>query len=979
MSRPIVLSLKVLSLILWLITTLIVVAALVTGLSGVDVPWLDPLESLAGIAISGVGGLIAWLTARRGERAAGQQTITQNWGAAAQGEKATAVSVGPGNTGSVVVAELVQQIVASNQPATTTDSALDRSLMQYLEWLRERTGAIELRGVSRAGKPVALELDKVYVPLEATTAAEEVAKEASIERDTPGRSGELPRLEPEEITLDRVLMVGRQLVITGGPGCGKTTVLRHVAWVLATSFVADDPAFTEQRLGLAGELPLPIYIPLSAFAEHLRTLDKIREVGNRVEQNEFRLDYFIPAYLIENAATHGLPEDFFSRLLARGDQVILLLDGLDEVPNEAERKRVRKKVEQLVSGRRDKMRVIVTCRTAAYHDQTALDKRFREVRVKPLEDEHITALVTHAYEDVYRLDPARREKKTAELLNGIRRLEEDRRLRFGGDAEPLITSPLLVRMLIIVHQREGRNLPDQRAELYWKATEVMLEPDYALDEEVADRIGRLIGGRKELHRDLSQHLAFHMHSRGEQQGREIDEPGLRAVLSTDARFMPYIDDYIALTRLRGTLLEELLGTYRFVHLAFQEFLAARYLAEVRRDIHAIAGFLEQGPVLDSWWREAALLVPGYLAFTSESIALALLQRLAGVDEGAADRNRSIALPVQLAAAEIAAVAIMEWETDKAKLRETVAMRLVALLADDKLVVRNPSRAAAGRALGRLGDPRPEVMAPVPVTILIPAGKFIMGSKKGDGMGEDPLAFGDEEPRHEVEKMPAYRIGQYPVTVAQYRRFVDAEGYDLDKSGHHWQGGGLEWLKNSGRRAPEYWDDPTWNVDNHPVVGVSWYEAVAFCGWLTATNPGRFFRLPDEAMWEKAARGTDGRRWPWGDTWDATKLNAEQTIGRTSAVGIFPTGRSPYGIHDCAGNVWEWCSGPGYNSGVGYPFEQRTYEEDLRSRADTRALRGGAWDHYVQYTRAAYRYYYYPRSRDYNVGFRVVELLSDPAS
>jgi formylglycine-generating enzyme required for sulfatase activity len=81
----------------------------------------------------------------------------------------------------------------------------------------------------------------------------------------------------------------------------------------------------------------------------------------------------------------------------------------------------------------------------------------------------------------------------------------------------------------------------------------------------------------------------------------------------------------------------------------------------------------------------------------------------------------------------------------------------------------------------------------------------------------------------------------------------------------------------------------WNVDNHPVVGVTWYEAVAYCAWLTETNPGRFFRLPDEAMWEKAARGTDGRRWPWGDTWDATRLNAEQTIGRTSAVGIFPAG------------------------------------------------------------------------------------------
>ncbi len=975
MSRPVISFLKVLSFILWLITTFIVVAALIAGMSAVDVPWLDPLESLVGIAITGVGGLITWLTARRGERAALQQIIHHNPGAAAQGEAAKAVSVGPGNTGSIVVAEVVQQITGPIAPATDADS-LDRRLMQYLEWLRERTGTIELRGVSRAGQQVALELERVYVPLEATAAAVVDEREWASNLEPRNRRGEgIPHSEPQEITLDRVLTQGRQLVITGGPGCGKTTVLRHVAWVLATSFVTDDPAFAERRLGLIDELPLPIYVPLSAFAEHLRALDQMQRQGNRVAAQEFRLDYFIPGYLVENAATHGLPEDFFTQLLDRGDQIILLLDGLDEVPNEAERQRVREKVEQLVAGRRDKMRVVVTCRTAAYHDQTALDRRFREVRVKPLEDPHVAALVSHAYEDVYRLDPTRREKKTAELLNGIRRLETDRRDRFGDGAERLITSPLLVRMLIIVHQREGSNLPEQRAELYWKATEVMLMPDYSLDEEVADRIGRLIGGRKELHRDLSQHLAFHMHSRGEQQGREIDEDGLRAVLSTDARFAPFIDDYIALTRLRGTLLEELLGTYRFIHLAFQEFLAARYLAEVERDIGQIAAFLEAGPVLDSWWREAALLVSGYLAVTSEASALSLLQRLAGVDAGAPARSHTAAPDVQLAATEIAAVAIMEWATDKADLRWAVAHRLAALLADESLAAPNPLRGLAGVALGRLGDPRPDVNCDIPFTVEIPAGPFIMGSKKGKGKDEDELAYEDEEPRHEVT-LPTYKIGKYPVTVAQYRRFVEeGQGYKTEK---YWTPAGWEQLKKEGWAAPRYWDDPQWTVDNHPVVGVTWYEAVAYCNWLNATKPRErgLFRLPDEAMWEKAARGTDGRRWPWGNEWDATKLNAEGTIGRTSAVGIFPAGKSPFEVYDCAGNVWEWCSGPGVGD-TPYSFKQRPYQEDLKLTSTYRALRGGSWYINVQNSRAAYRGNLVPRDWVSDVGFRVVELLSDP--
>ena len=985
MSRPLITTLKVLAFLLWVLTTVIVVIALIAAMGDVEIPWLDPLESLIGVAITGIGGVIAWLTARRGERMAQQQLIVQRSGAVAQGERATAVNIPDGNKGPVAIAEVVNQVFLDGRKLPASDESLNQSLLDYLRWLQDKTATIELRGVSRGGRQVSLDLDRVYVPLEATVAAEENIQELSSGGDIGSRMmTSRGRPEQREITLDHVLTLGRQLVITGGPGCGKTTVLRHIAWVLASAFIDDNPSIAALRLGLGDELPLPLYIPLSAFAEHLRTLDRAREMGSRVADTEFRLDYFIPGYLVENAATHGLPEDFFSRLLERDTQIILLLDGLDEVPNEAERKRVREKVEQLVTGRRDKMRIVVTCRTAAYHDQTALDRKFLEVRVKPLEDDHIAALVTHAYEDVYKLDPSRREKKTDELLEGIRRLEEDRR-RFSSEAERLITSPLLVRMLIIVHQREGRNLPEQRAELYWKATEVMLMPDYALDEEVADRIGRLIGGRKELHRDLSQHLAFHMHNRGAQQGREIDESGLRSVLSTDQRFVPYIDDYIALTRLRGTLLEELLGTYRFVHLAFQEFLAARYLAEVKRGegIDVVAEFLENGPVLDSWWREAALLVPGYLAFTSEPNALGLLQRLAGIDESAAVRNLKLPANVQLAAAEIAAVAIMEWESDKVDLRRTVADRLVALLTDENLTFSNPLRGLAGRALGRLDDPRPDVNAPVPVTVLIPQGEFIMGSERREGQpGYDDKAYKDESTESEERftlDLPAYRIGKYPVTVAQYRRFVEyvgddgRRGYEIDR---FWTPDGRKWRSENSIATPRLWDDPTWNVDNHPVIGVSWYEAVAYCAWLTATNPGRRFRLPDEAMWEKAARGTDGRRWPWDDKWDAAKLNAEQSIGRTSAVGIFPAGKSPYELFDCAGNVWEWCSGPGYNSGADYPFKVRTYQEDLLEKTGTRALRGGSWVGGDLFTRAAFRGDDYPVVRGSDVGFRVVELLSD---
>ena len=259
----------------------------------------------------------------------------------------------------------------------------------------------------------------------------------------------------------------------------------------------------------------------------------------------------------------------------------------------------------------------------------------------------------------------------------------------------------------------------------------------------------------------------------------------------------------------------------------------------------------------------------------------------------------------------------------------------------------------------------------------------MGSeRRKDRPGYDEMAYNDESTkdgaRFEVD-LPTYKIGKYPVTVAQYRRFVEeGQGYETEK---YWTPAGWEQRQKEGWVAPRYGDDPTWTVVNHPVVGVSWYEAVAYCNWLNATKPPDrgFFHLPDEAMWEKAARGTDSRRWPWGNEWDATKLNSrEGGIGRTSAVGIFPAGRMPdYDVYDAAGNVWEWCSGPGVGD-TPYPFKQRPYKEDLKLTSTYRALRGGSWATSICF-RAPRSGVNYPHFRDDSIGFRVVELLSDPDS
>jgi formylglycine-generating enzyme required for sulfatase activity len=147
------------------------------------------------------------------------------------------------------------------------------------------------------------------------------------------------------------------------------------------------------------------------------------------------------------------------------------------------------------------------------------------------------------------------------------------------------------------------------------------------------------------------------------------------------------------------------------------------------------------------------------------------------------------------------------------------------------------------------------------------------------------------------------------------------------------------------------------------VNVSWYEAVAFCGWL-GERLGIGIRLPTESEWEKSSRGPDGRIYPWGDEFDASRCNASETeIGGTSAVGCFPSGASPYGALDMSGNVWEWCSTKWRES-----YEEPA-DENLRENA-SRVLRGGSFDINLRRVRCAFRVGRDPPLAFRYLGFRV---------
>jgi hypothetical protein len=208
-------------------------------------------------------------------------------------------------------------------------------------------------------------------------------------------------------------------------------------------------------------------------------------------------------------------------------------------------------------------------------------------------------------------------------------------------------------------------------------------------------------------------------------------------------------------------------------------------------------------------------------------------------------------------------------------------------------------------------------------------------------------------------LPAYRIAKYPVTNAQFAVFIEAGGYNEQK---WWTGAGWSQRESSNWTQPRYWTDAKFNGALQPVVGVSWYEAVAFEMWLKEVS-GDNITLPTEKQWQYAAQGDDGREYPWGNEWDGTRCNnrIDKNVSRTTRVTQFEgVGDSPFGVVDMAGNVWEWCL---------TLYDRRTEELDSKSR---RVLRGGSWiNKEISAFHCNFRGYRDPYYRETNFGFRLV--------
>ncbi|HTG36670.1 MAG TPA: SUMF1/EgtB/PvdO family nonheme iron enzyme [Thermoanaerobaculia bacterium] len=802
---------------------------------------------------------------------------------------------------------------------------LEAATRAYLQYLVEAYRYLDLRGMGISDR-VALKLPllEMYVPLKArlhTPEGETWARQLRVAGRLPGVEegtdmGE--RLSDLLPVLDLLREHGG-LVLLGDPGAGKTTFLKVLALALASG--------QGEALGLGGRLP--ILLPLAAYA-------------NALADRDVSLDDFIARYYEDERKIQVPLGDLLARALQEGS-ALLLMDGLDEVRDAGRRHLVVDRVRDFYSRhRKTGNRFVLTSRIVGYREVRLAAEGLVEATLVDFDGEEIeaflgkwTAALEKAVGGETGVARAQAEQERGELLAAV---------RTSPGVRSLAANPLLLTILALM-KRGGVALPDRRVELYRNYVETLLK-HWNLARSLAGRSGREVDLVETL--KVLEPLALWMHEVSPGVGLVKEGELLRKLESLCAgrghadparaaeSFLKDVRDHSSLLLSRGE------HHYGFIHLTFQEYLAAVALARKAREgadvlIEALAPHIGEPS-----WHEVVVLTIGHLAIIDQ-----WEQAASEVVAGLLDRAPGLAGE--------AAVWMGEAVADAGPGAVTAACRnkvLTALLDVLRAAgrVEPLRRAAAGKVLAAVGDPRPEVMTVDALDLrAVPAGPFRMGSEKDDRQG-----FEGERPAHDCDLSYEYRIGRYPVTVAQFREYVEATGEQPEA---------LDSLRGSG---------------NRPVTLVSWSEALSFCRWLEHRwrEEGRLpeswsVSLPSEAEWEKAARGGDDRRYPWGDDFDPDRANTRDTkVQDVSAVGCFPGGVNPWGCEEMSGNVWEWTR----SLDKAYPYVSWDGREDIKGISKpTMVVRGGSCSYFAWNARCASRFGFEPAPRSGDVGFRVVVL------
>ena len=898
---------------------------------------------------------------------AGMSAQLSGSGAIAQGQDAVSVaaqgvaiggdSSGDVNTGKqltaaegaqIVYAEKGATVVIGDAPIAMTAVERESALGRYLQHLISQNRYLQLQGIRSGGKLVNIELDRIYVTLRATrqhaqrTEVDWLAHEMAL---APGErhSGrdQAPPSDTTHITVNEALGDHKRLVVLGDPGSGKTTLLRYLALLYARD-LAERTRLVHEQLALTESGVLPIFLPLRQIGRYLA---EHHPNDDGTEGHGILLRFL--AQMLRNERIE-MPAAFFDDWL-NGGRSAVLLDGLDEVADPKLRRRVSRLVDSFTRAYAS-CRYVVTSRVVGYTEASQLSEGYATTTVRDFTMDDVQVFLTqwHRLVAIGQMGPgeiaeAFAANQTRQLLDAI---EKNDRVR------ELAINPLMLTVIALIH-RDRVKLPDRRAELYQEAVDVLLgkwdeargvQESLILNDQPFDISDRRL---------VLQHVALTMH---EQALKEIDAEPLRAVLAQqlgdavqDPRELEaVVARFLSVIRERtGLLIARAEGAYAFSHLTFQEYLAALSIAG--RDDYVDYTLRRAA---DEWWREVILLEAGYLSTQSKEKTTRLIKGIAdNKTEPAPYHNLVLAAECVRDAGANRIVGDLETELRGRLQREletpVASGRFAALQTIFKrgmsAEAATKRRIAAAEALGKIGGSQFWTLAHgEPEWVQIAAGEFTMG-----------------EPReaHRV-LLPDYVISRVPISNAQYELFVQATDHEPPEN----------W---NGKRAPR-------GKEMHPVVEVSWHEALAYCRWLSQVT-GKPITLPSEAEWEKAARGADdAREYPWSGPFDAARCNvSESGFDGTTPVGIFRNGASPYGCLDMAGNVWEWTrslwSKDWQKPDFAYPYEPDDQKrEDLEAGDDVRrVVRGGSWDFDRGDARCACRYGFPPGGRFDGLGFRVV--------
>ncbi|MCO5203988.1 MAG: SUMF1/EgtB/PvdO family nonheme iron enzyme [Anaerolineae bacterium] len=844
--------------------------------------------------------------------------------------------------------------------ADPTAAARQEALRNYLETIARRTSTLPLTSLDPGGQQdKRIALDQVFINL---------ATSSTAMRSEPSAKPEYMLRSTFDAALGHI-HGNRHLILLGDPGSGKTTLLRFLAHCLALAATTDNQiwlrklswqvkcidsdlpaqeAWTVLASGRSAEndtittithhwsadCPIPVQVLLRDFA-----------TTNFDPTSPLSLWQFIAERLIVDGMTDAV---LALEAKARCGELIFLLDGVDEVPP-AQRPAVWRAIAALEDGPYGGNRWVATCRVLSFVPAEAPAAAPQQTLQK-LDETQIDQFIASWYR-------ALTENGSVTLTEADVKTDDLQQTAKVDRLLPLAENPMLLTIMVLVHTYYGR-LPDERAKLYKACVDTLLlrwqshkEPGGGTE---TPSLLTLLGTTKERLEQLLWEIAWQAHNDSAENGRMADitesqllqiarQPQHLGDLVKAAQFLEYTEQRAHLLIGRGGATERV---YTFPHRTFQEYLAACHLASVRRFPRQVAKLAAQGDP----WREVLNLAAGELVYNRQNwetvlvgIERMLPDHLPDPDDLAGWRT------IWLAGEMALAVGVDTMSNDPEMGQEilaTLQTQLGRLLDTGALDARQ--RLAAGDALADLGDMRPGVGCVEHNGILVP--DIAWGKEVPTGtyaIGGDKNTFGSVE-KQEIEIERPYQLARYPVTYAQFQAFLDAKDFDDPR----WWQDIPEGEKKPGKQA--------WPIANRPCERVSWYQAIAFCRWLSDKLDADL-DLPHEYEWEIAARYPDGRYYPWGNDFDATKANTREgdSLGETSAVGMYPDGANDaLDIYDLSGNVWEWC------------HNAYSDPEETGVGGAVRTLRGGSWNNYSRSCRAAYRNYLSPPAVRLTLGFRV---------